>query len=385
VASAGNSSGARPASLGSESFFWWLLGEHGETEWRRATLFQLAKGADAGSIPRMPTSPAVSVVIPVYKASEWLEATLESLLRQTYPVRDLEILVVDDASPDDSSDIARRFLERHSLKGRVIVREQNGGVGAARNTGWNAASGDWIQFLDADDLLAPHKIELQVLRASRAEDSVAVVYSNWQYLVLQGGSWQPTGELNAPFVDDNPVEQILQEQTFGYVGPTLIRKSILPRMGGFPTRPNPGEDTDFMLRIAMAGGHFREARSTEAAFLYRQIPGSMWRTYSKNVEAMRNLLRTFRSGEEFLRQQSPDGSVSEAARLALARRYSSWADFYCENDPETYRMLVGWLERLGFARPICQSRSLRVLSTLLGYENAVRVRSAYRSRIRRAR
>ncbi|HWZ87755.1 MAG TPA: glycosyltransferase family A protein, partial [Polyangiaceae bacterium] len=175
----------------------------------------------------MPTSPAVSVVIPAYKASEWIEATLESLLRQTYPVRDLEILVVDDASPDDSSDIARRFLERHSLNGRVIVREQNGGVGAARTTGWDSASGDWIQFLDADDLLAPHKLELQVRCASQVEDNVAVVYSNWQYLVLRDGSWQPTGGLNAPFVDDNPVEQILQEQTFGYVGPTLIRKSIV--------------------------------------------------------------------------------------------------------------------------------------------------------------
>src|SRR5689334_17028679 len=97
--------------------------------------------------------PQVSVVIPTYNAGKWVEATLDSVVRQTLPHDNLEIIVADDGSTDDSPRIARTFLERTSVRHRVVLREKNGGIGAARNTGWRAASGEWVNFLDADDLL----------------------------------------------------------------------------------------------------------------------------------------------------------------------------------------------------------------------------------------
>jgi glycosyltransferase involved in cell wall biosynthesis len=329
----------------------------------------------------MPVS--VSVVIPTYNSGAWIEATLESVLRQTYRHSEFEVIVIDDASPDESVRIARRFLDRHPLNGRVVERAKNGGVAATRNAGWKLANGDWIQFLDADDLLLPHKIDLQMKAASQTTDEVAVVYSNWQYYLFEAGRWQPSGPLNAPYIDDDPVLRMIQQPTFGYVGPTLIRKSFLTITGGFDEKPNVGEDADLMLRLAMAGGQFREARSDTAAFLYRQSPSSLWRAYVKNAEAMRNLLLTFRRAEEFLRARRADGGLTDDERLAVARRYSRFADFYLERDPESFRMLMGWLKALGFNRPIELNRSLRLLSTLLGYENAVRVRSAYRKRLAR--
>jgi CDP-glycerol glycerophosphotransferase len=83
----------------------------------------------------------VSVIIPTYKSAAWVEETLESVVRQTYPLSQLEIIVVDDASPDDSAAVARRFLEKQPVKSQVVVREKNGGIGAARNAGWQRASG----------------------------------------------------------------------------------------------------------------------------------------------------------------------------------------------------------------------------------------------------
>ncbi|HYQ44940.1 MAG TPA: glycosyltransferase [Polyangiaceae bacterium] len=322
--------------------------------------------------------PRVSVVIPTYKSAAWVEETLESVVRQTYAREQLEIVVVDDASPDDSVAVAKRFLEKHDVDNRVVAREKNAGVAANRNAGWRLANGDWIQFLDADDLLSPHKIELQARVASTASDDVAVVYSNWQYYTLEGDVWQPTGPVNAPFVDRDPVVQILQNQSFGYVGPTLIRKSFLARIGGFEEKPNLGEDTDLMLRLAMAGGQFREARSAEAAFLYRQSPGSLWRAYVKNVDAMRNLMGTFRRAEDFLRARDSAGRLPEEARAALAVRYSKWATFYLENDPETYQWLKTSLQGLGLKRPLNLSPALDILSRVIGFENAVRARSSYR-------
>jgi GT2 family glycosyltransferase len=318
----------------------------------------------------------VSVIVPMYKASAWIEATLESVVRQTYPADCIEVIAVDDASPDDSAAVARAFFAKHWPNGRVVQQEKNGGVPVARNAGWRMASGDWIQFLDQDDLLAPHKIALQAAVAAGAAPDVAVVYSNWQHLLLEDGKWQASGPINAPFVDDDPLLQILEQFSFGYVGPTLIRRSFLEQIGGFDLKPNLGEDTELMLRLARSGGCFREARSLEAAFLYRQSPGSLWRSYIKNPEAMRNLLHTFRSVEEHWRKQG--GPLSQRQRQALASRYSRFADLYLEHDPATYWLLKGWLKELGFARPIGLTPRVEALSRFIGYENATRVRSRVR-------
>jgi glycosyltransferase involved in cell wall biosynthesis len=268
----------------------------------------------------------------------------------------------------------------------VVVREKNGGAAACRNTGWTLASGDWIQFLDQDDLLAPHKIERQAHVASQSEDVVAVVYSNWQHLLLEHGTWQPSGPVNAPVVDANPVVKILEQNDFGYVGPTLIRKSFLERIGGFDEKPNLGEDINLMLRLAMAGGQFREARSEEVAFLYRQSPNSLWRTYIKSIEPMRNLVHGFHDVEEFLRGQSPDRSLSESARYALANRYSRFIDFYFEHDKKSYDLIIGWLKGLDFDGPINLNPLVQMLSQVIGYTEAIRLRSTWRtySRDRRA-
>ncbi len=320
----------------------------------------------------------VSVVIPTYKSAEWVEATLESVVRQTYPADALEIIVTDDRSPDDSVAVARKFLANHSITSQVVVREKNGGAAANRNSGWRLASGDWIQFLDADDLLAPHKIQVQAEAAARAPDGVAVVYSNWQHLLLEEGEWKPSGPINSPFVDDDPILRILEEWNFGYVGPTLIRKSFLDRVGGFDEKPNLGEDCDLMLRLAMAGGGFQEARSDQAAFLYRQSPNSLWRAYIKNAEAMRNLLHGFKRVEQFLGERSPSKSLAKAQRRALARRYSRFAEAYYEHDKTAFHLLMGWLKELGFSGPIELNPRVQALSNVIGYENTLRLRDVYR-------
>ena len=320
----------------------------------------------------------ISVVIPSYKSSAFIEATLDSVIQQTYPRDFIELLVIDDASPDNSAAVARAFLARHSINSRVVVQEVNGGAAVTRNTGWKLATGEWIQFLDQDDLLAPHKIELQAQLAARSDENVAVIYSNWQHFLLENGIWRASGSLYAPNVDADPILQILQELDFGYVGPTLIRKSYLSKIGGFDEKPNLGEDCDLMLRIAMAGGRFREARSERAAFFYRQSPNSLWRSYIKNTEAMGNLLNGFRNVELFLRQKSENGNLSADERAAIAKRYSRFIDLYFEQDIEKFHVLMGWLKELGYSTPTQEIRPrFRMLATVIGYENALRLRTAF--------
>jgi len=101
-------------------------------------------------------TPRVSIIIPCYNAERWLAATLVSALGQT--ASDCEVILVDDGSRDASLAIARGFEAR----GVQIVEQPNRGASAARNAGLRAARGAFIQFLDADDLLAPDKIARQL-------------------------------------------------------------------------------------------------------------------------------------------------------------------------------------------------------------------------------
>ena len=139
---------------------------------------RLVSGANAAASRTLPASvsgsshePLVSIVIPAHNAERWIAQTIESALAQTW--RRKEIIVVDDGSSDQTVAIARTF-EARSV--RVVV-QKNSGAASARNHGFGLCSGDYIQWLDADDLLAPDKIERQ-LSALRPGDSRRILLSS---------------------------------------------------------------------------------------------------------------------------------------------------------------------------------------------------------------
>ncbi|RRJ96675.1 glycosyltransferase family 2 protein [Opitutaceae bacterium TAV4] len=104
----------------------------------------------------------VSILIPCHNAARWLGATLDSALAQTWPR--CEIIVIDDGSTDDSPRLAASYANR----GVQLLRQPQRGAAAARNATLNRARGDYLQFLDADDLLAPEKIASQITRLAAA-------------------------------------------------------------------------------------------------------------------------------------------------------------------------------------------------------------------------
>jgi glycosyltransferase involved in cell wall biosynthesis len=317
----------------------------------------------------------ISVVIPMHNAGKWLRETLDTIAAQTHPKRDIELVLVDDESTDDTAQIANDFLREGTIEGRVIGNKSNGGCGGPRNAGWPLASGDWIQFVDADDLLAPRKFEWQAACAASAPDDVAVIYSSWRHYEEVDGRWQPTGSTVECFVDDDTLVRILEDWQFGFVGPMLYRRSFLPKIGGFNGALLLGEDLDFSLRAAMAGARFRKAPTPEPAFLYRSTPGSMWRRATRRVGPMRDLADFVRAAELHLRER---GNMSLAARLALGRRYAKYLDFFMENDPERYRLTLDWIRALDLPSPPGMGRGFSLISKILGYEKALELRLSVR-------
>ena len=118
-------------------------------------------------------NPLVSILIPAYNAQEWISDTLQSALAQTW--RRKEIIVVDDGSKDQTSAVARRF----EPSGVQVFTQENRGAAAARNTAFALSHGDYIQWLDADDLLSPDKIAHQMAALAKNGNRRIVLSSAW--------------------------------------------------------------------------------------------------------------------------------------------------------------------------------------------------------------
>src|SRR5437588_2675056 len=123
-----------------------------------------------------PCQPLVSIIVPTYNYAHFIGEALESVQYQTYS--NWECIVVDDGSTDDTGIIAKQFADKDN---RIKYhRQENQGLAAARNTGMANSTGVYFQFLDADDLLEPQKLERQVMFLETHQD-VDIVFSDARY------------------------------------------------------------------------------------------------------------------------------------------------------------------------------------------------------------
>lgn len=212
-------------------------------------------------------SPLVSVIIPAYNAAGYLEDTVDSVLRQTYPR--VQAVIVDDGSTDETPAVAARLAAQDP---RVqVVRQDNRGLPGARNTGIRHAAGEYLVFLDADDLLAPDKVERQ-LGYLLAHPETDLVYSD--YLMVS--------ETLFPLSYERTFKRLPLREAYRYtnvfpVMAALLRASLARRVGGFDASLHACEDWDFWLRCERAG---RFAYLPGQVCSYRQHGTQMHRRYA---------------------------------------------------------------------------------------------------------
>jgi glycosyltransferase involved in cell wall biosynthesis len=185
--------------------------------------------------------PLVSVIIPNYNYSQYLAMAIESVLSQTY--KKIEIIVVDDGSTDNSLEILSSYLSDITL-----VSQSNSGVSSARNAGLVKASGEYVCFLDSDDVWLPNKIEIQI--SHLFNNPMACVYTGIQLFednigVAKFIEPQYKGNLWRKFMW-NPGTSIVLLGCSNAILPTEIAKSV----GGFDTRLSMSADWDFFRKVA---------------------------------------------------------------------------------------------------------------------------------------
>ncbi|MGH7824433.1 MAG: glycosyltransferase family 2 protein [Candidatus Binatia bacterium] len=185
-------------------------------------------------------APVISVVVPAYNAEETLPGTIDSIRRQTFS--NLEIIVINDGSTDST---LSRLQAIHDPRLRVF-NYPNGGLAAARNRGIEKSLGEFVSFIDADDLWTPEKLELQ-LEALRRHPNAALAYS-WTAFVDQTGKFLFAKEPSRFEGDVYP--ELLRHCFLASGSNILVRKNCAVAVGCFDTTLRAAQDWDFCLRVA---------------------------------------------------------------------------------------------------------------------------------------
>lgn len=215
-------------------------------------------------------SQTVSIIIPTFNSADHLPDAIQSCLTQTH--QDIEIIVVDDGSTDNTEEIVQRFPVTYLF-------QRNAGPAAARNRGWLAAKGEYLQFLDADDILLPTKIErcLQVFTPD-----TDLVYTNYEYCSSNLKESLPTPRTITP--EGNVLSTLLNSaRSLFPCHAALLRRSAAERTRKFREQLNVAEDWYFWIEVAANGAAFRYL--DEILVRYRITPRSLSKDPLKMAQA----------------------------------------------------------------------------------------------------
>lgn len=196
----------------------------------------------------MKNSPLVSIITPTYNARSYVKEAIDSALAQTH--RNIEIIVVDDGSTDNTKEIVVPYVEKKQIK---YIYQKNGGISAARNAGIKKAKGEYIALLDADDVFLPEKIKKQVTHLE-SNPSCDVSYCDLHHF------WDDKPDdlmkLNYKYYSGREVFQNTLRRSFIAPVTVLFRKKVFEKYGYFDEAIRKyAEDFEFWLRLTYRGAH----------------------------------------------------------------------------------------------------------------------------------
>jgi glycosyltransferase involved in cell wall biosynthesis len=241
------------------------------------------------------TGPLISIIVPCFNAERWVAETVESCLAQTWSNR--EVIVVNDGSRDGSLAVVRSFESR----GVIVLDQPNRGASAARNAGLRAARGEFIQFLDADDILAPEKIERQVAFCD-ARPETRLVSGEWARFTTTSADARFTAQPNWRDLEATEfLQQFFEAGTMMHPAAWLARRSLLEECGPWDESLSLNDDGEYFARVMLRAGHI--AFCPGARSFYRSnIASSL--SLRKDIKSLDSLYRSFELVLGYLRTAS---------------------------------------------------------------------------------
>lgn len=266
----------------------------------------------------------VSIIIPTYNCRQWLREAIDSALSQTYT--HCEVIVVDDGSTDGTGG----WVQAHYGERVRYHCQPHGGVGRARNAGLRLARGAYIQWLDADDRIAPEKIALHVAHLERHPKHGAVYCHTLQF----DGAW-PARIWDFAGRDRYVSGKILPQMLDGgfiLTVATLVRRECALAAAPFDESLPSNEDWDYWLRMARAGVWFQYLAGEPMAY---------YRSYdrSRSHEHVHHALSGIRVLQKL---RVAIGDPAECRRLRIDRAIGAWRFRYGKALTESGRPALGW-------------------------------------------
>lgn len=242
-------------------------------------------------LPLLPANPAVSIVLPAFNRAGSIRMAVESVLRQSFA--DFELLVVDDGSTDGTM---AQLADITDPRVRLLANPQNMGASAARNTGIQAACGDWVAFQDSDDEWLPQKLAKQMARLEQASRETIACYCG---MVIVGAPDDlPASRSTVRYIPDQSIthpDGNLQEQllTRSFISTQMLvaRRSALLDIGGFDQALPALEDWDCVIRLSLLGTF---AFVDEPLVLQNFSDNSITRSREKRAQALSGILEKHR-------------------------------------------------------------------------------------------
>ena len=334
------------------------------------------------STPLKP-GPLVTVVVPAFNAGPYVGETLRSVLGQTH--QNLDVIMVDDGSSDDTIAQARAFSDP-----RLRVLEQpNRGACAARNRALVEARGDYLQYLDADDLLSPSKIERQLALLQASPDGCVSVSGT---VYFEDGTDPESGRDSPgyPGLDsDDPVQWLLDLWTPGPAGygpkrwgmaPThawLVPRAVAEAAGPWDPAIAQDQDGEYFARVALASVGVRW--EPEGRAYYRKFPHDDSVSRGRSERHLRGRLRAINSKARHVLPRATEDSRHQAF-AALARQYRDVAFHAYPTYPNVVREAEWRAARLGgYDMTFHHGTRLRHVERLAGWKAAKRISHSYRA------
>ena len=258
--------------------------------------------------------PLVSILVPAYNAQQWLADTLESALAQTWPKK--EIIVVDDGSSDRTLQIAKQFASKTVR----IVTQANQGASVARNEALQLSQGDYIQWLDADDLLSPDKIAKQMQLALAGPSNRVLLSSPWGSFMYRASHAQFLS--TALWCDLVPVEWLVRKMGQNLHMQTatwLVSRELTDAAGAWDTRLSLDDDGEYFCRVVLASDEIRFV--PDAKVFYRQSGFDRLSSIGRSDKKLESQFLSINLHVSYLRSLEESDRVRTACLAYLQTRF----------------------------------------------------------------
>ena len=261
--------------------------------------------------------PLVSILIPAYNAEPFIADTIKSALAQTWPEK--EIIVVDDGSTDGTLSVAQRFASDET----TVVTQKNQGASAARNKAYSLCRGEYVQWLDADDLLARDKICRQMEAATHISNKRVLFSSEWGRFMYRA---RRAKFISTPlWADLSPLEWLLRKMGQNlHMQPAtwLISREITEASGPWDTRLSLDDDGEYFCRVILASEKIDFIPAAKS--FYRMSGFSSLSNVDKSKKKLDSLLLSMQLHVQYIRSIEDSGRT----RAACLTYLKNWLGYF---------------------------------------------------------